>query len=121
MQNNRLFIIRWGWTSGGGHFLVGHGISGENIYYMNPWYGEGKKVATYEWVKSDPSHTWTHTNLCTVSAQLPAAPARIDGPASVCASGNRATYTVEPVARALTYQWSFPAGITGESTTNSIV
>jgi len=31
IQNNRLFVIRWGWSTGGGHFIVGHGISGNNI------------------------------------------------------------------------------------------
>ncbi|MCX6283604.1 MAG: hypothetical protein NTW31_05145, partial [Bacteroidetes bacterium] len=67
IQLNRVFIIRWGWTAGGGHFVVGHGISGNNIYYMNPWYGEGLKIATYTWMKSDGNHTWTHTNELTVS------------------------------------------------------
>lgn len=64
-QANRLFIIRWGWTGGGGHFIVGHGISGNNLYYMDPWFGEGKKIATYAWVCSGSSHTWTHTNILT--------------------------------------------------------
>src|SRR6185312_3878272 len=41
IQNNHLFVIRWGWSTGGGHFIVGHGISGNNIYFMNPWFGEG--------------------------------------------------------------------------------
>ncbi|MCX6286633.1 MAG: T9SS type A sorting domain-containing protein [Bacteroidetes bacterium] len=67
IQLNRVFIIRWGWTSGGGHFVVGHGISGNNIYYMDPWYGEGYKIATYDWVRSDGNHTWTHTNTLSVS------------------------------------------------------
>lgn len=65
IQNNRLFVIRWGWNAGGGHFIVGHGINGNNIYYMDPWFGEGLKIATYTWVKSDGNHTWTHTNKIT--------------------------------------------------------
>ncbi len=34
----RPFIFRWGWTSGGGHFLVGHGFSASDsmFSYMNP-------------------------------------------------------------------------------------
>ncbi|MCX6280333.1 MAG: T9SS type A sorting domain-containing protein [Bacteroidetes bacterium] len=67
IQLNRVFIIRWGWTAGGGHFVVGHGISGNNIYYMDPWYGEGYKIATYDWVKYDGNHTWTHTNELAVT------------------------------------------------------
>lgn len=71
LQNNRLFVIRWGWSNGGGHFVVGHGISGSNIYFMNPWYGEGLHIATYNSVKSgvdttsSATHTWTHTNVIT--------------------------------------------------------
>ncbi len=64
-ENNRLFVIRWGWTAGGGHFIVGHGKSGNNLYYMDPWYGEGHKIALYNWVVSNPEHTWTHTNVIT--------------------------------------------------------
>ena len=70
LSNNRLFIIRWGWSQGGGHFIVGHGISGSNVYYMNPWFGEGKKIATHSWMKKGAAsggdtHTWTHTNKIT--------------------------------------------------------
>ncbi len=71
IQNNRLFVIRWGWTSGGGHFIVGHGISGNNIYFMNPWYGEGLHIGTYNFLlsgvdnTSSETHTWTHTNKIT--------------------------------------------------------
>ena len=70
LGNNRLFVIRWGWASGGGHFIVGHGISGSNVYYMNPWFGEGKKIGTYSWMKKGAAtggdtHTWTHTNKIT--------------------------------------------------------
>lgn len=70
LSKNRLFVIRWGWSAGGGHFIVGHGISGSNVYYMNPWFGEGKKIGTYSWVKQGAAsggdtHTWTHTNKIT--------------------------------------------------------
>jgi MYXO-CTERM domain-containing protein len=66
-DNDRPFIIRWGWSGGGGHFLVGHGIEGNDMNYMDPWFGEGLKVATYSWVVSGGSHTWTHTNLITTN------------------------------------------------------
>jgi hypothetical protein len=62
IANNRLFVIRWGWDSGGGHFVVGHGINGDMLFYMNPWYGEGLMMSTYTWVCSGGGHTWTHTN-----------------------------------------------------------
>ncbi|RLD46917.1 MAG: hypothetical protein DRI86_01835 [Bacteroidetes bacterium] len=65
--NTRPFVIRWGWYSGGGHFVVGYGKSGNTIYYMNPWYGEGKKLADYDWIVDDGVHEWTHTNVLTTS------------------------------------------------------
>ena len=67
LSNARPFVIRWGWYSGGGHFVVGYGKSGNTIYYMNPWYGEGKKFADYDWVVDDGDHQWTHTNVLTTS------------------------------------------------------
>jgi hypothetical protein len=63
----RPFVIRWGWYSGGGHFVVGYGKSNSTIYYMNPWFGEGLKFADYSWVKDDGIHQWTHTNVITTS------------------------------------------------------
>jgi hypothetical protein len=65
----RPFIIRWAWSSGGGHFLVGHGILDSTLYYMNPWPGEGLKIGDHSWVVSDGStHTWTHTTKITTPA-----------------------------------------------------
>jgi hypothetical protein len=61
----RPFIVRWGWTSGGGHFVVGYGVDGSQLYYVNPWPGEGARIADYDWVVSGSNHTWTHTNILT--------------------------------------------------------
>ena len=65
ITNGHPFIFRWGWSTGGGHFLVGFGISGSTINYMNPWVGEGYAINNYNWVVSgtdaDGTHTWTHT------------------------------------------------------------
>jgi hypothetical protein len=57
------YVIRWGWFSGGGHFIVGHGINAGNVNYMNPWPGEGLHVSTHSWLVNDGTHLWTHTNL----------------------------------------------------------
>jgi hypothetical protein len=120
IQANRLFIIRWAWTTGGGHFVVGHGIAGENIYYMNPWPGEGKKIATYDWIKTATDHSWTHTNTFTVSAQPPADAGPITGITTVCQGQTFVKYKVPVIARALTYEWTLPEGATGLSKTDSI-
>jgi len=71
IQANKLFVVRWGWSTGGGHFVVGHGVSGNNVYYMNPWFGEGLHIGTYDYLvkgKDSPgaaTHTWTSTNKIT--------------------------------------------------------
>lgn len=64
----RPFVIRWGWTSGGGHFIVGHGIVANSIHYMNPWFGEGAHIGDYNWMVSSTDHNWTHTNLITTKS-----------------------------------------------------
>jgi len=69
---NRPFIIRWAWNGGGGHFLVGYGIQDTALYYMNPFPGEGLEIGDYNWVVSDQTHTWTHTNRMETS--LPKVP-----------------------------------------------
>jgi hypothetical protein len=117
---NRPMIVRWGWTTGGGHFVVVHGISGENLYYMNPWPGEGKKIASYEWMKASPDHSWTQTNTFTVSPQPPAAARAISGSPVVCQGRYSVNYSVPLIDRALTYDWTLPEGAKGASTTESI-
>lgn len=59
------FIIRYGWTSGGGHFIVGRGYdaSSQQMYLMDPWPGEGHKIVPYSTVVSAYDHNWTHTNV----------------------------------------------------------
>ena len=69
----RPFIITWEWDSGGGHFIVGRGISGSNVYYMDPWHTEGHKVETYNWVRRNAAngHTWTQTLQLTTNPPAP--------------------------------------------------
>ena len=55
----RPFVVRWGWDTGGGHFVVARGIEGDNMYLMDPWYGP--TINTYSWVVQGSSHTWTHS------------------------------------------------------------
>lgn len=67
----RPFVIRWGWNPQGGHFVVGRGIEGNNVHYMDPWPGNGYTIATYNWVVSGSNHTWTHSLQLTTN--VPAA------------------------------------------------
>ena len=64
------FMIRWGYTSSSddgsssnAHFIVGHGITKNRLYYMDPWPGEGLKIADYDWVVSNSQKRWTNTNI----------------------------------------------------------
>ncbi|UTY55711.1 hypothetical protein HPQ68_00035 [Massilia sp. erpn] len=65
INGNRPFVIRYGWTSGGGHIMVGRGyetINGVNyVYIMNPWPGEGQTSRTYASAVQASDHKWTHT------------------------------------------------------------
>lgn len=63
MAAGRPFVIRWVWTSGGGHFLVGTGLSDSLVHYMNPWPGEGAKISEYSWMVSSSEHSWEGTNV----------------------------------------------------------
>jgi hypothetical protein len=59
ISHGRPFVFRWGWYTGGGHFLVMHGIEGDLVHYMDPWWGEGYHIALYDWVVDDGIHLMT--------------------------------------------------------------
>lgn len=63
LDNGYPFVMRFGWTSGGGHFLVPYGYitSGSYLKYMDPWPGEGYTTSLYTYVVSSTDHDWTHT------------------------------------------------------------
>jgi hypothetical protein len=54
----KLAFIRWQWNNGGGHFVVGYGYDGTLVRYMNPWPGEGLKIAEHAWMVSGDIHQW---------------------------------------------------------------
>ncbi len=122
IQNNKLFIVQWVWNDGSGHFIVGHGLIGDNMYYMDPWFGEGLKIADYDWVESWDDGSWAYTGKITSnpSSSTPANAETIEGSNSVCQGQNSVNYTVPPIENATSYIWTLPTGATGASTTNSI-
>lgn len=65
INNNRPFILRYGWDSGGGHVIVGRGYKTDTpgyLYLMDPWPGNGYGTFTYSYVKKKAGHhEWTHT------------------------------------------------------------
>lgn len=68
---NRPFVMRYGWTNGGGHIMVGRGYeiyNGSNyIYIMDPWPGEGQTWRTHSSAVSASDHKWTHTQRMNIS------------------------------------------------------
>jgi hypothetical protein len=50
----------------------------------------------------------------------PAAPTAIDGPAGACRNQIGIVFSTSPVAGAVSYIWTLPAGVSGTSSTNSI-
>ncbi|AMP04934.1 C39 family peptidase [Collimonas pratensis] len=68
---NRPFVMRYGWTSGGGHIVVGRGyeiLNGVNyLYIMNPWPGEGMTYGSYDSTVADDDHQWTHTQRMNIN------------------------------------------------------
>ena len=72
LAENKLFVEHWNWYTGGGHFVVGYGISGDTVYYMNPWPGEGITISTYSNMVNDSVHIWNYTlNLTYLQVAVP--------------------------------------------------
>jgi len=63
LDNGFPFVMRWAWSSGGGHFLVGYGYitTGAYLHYMDPWPGEGLTTSLFSYVVTASDHDWTHT------------------------------------------------------------
>lgn len=70
LDASRPFIIRWGWNSGGGHFLVVKGYADasgavpDQLSLANPLFNSGATMMDYSLVVSNPAAngwSWTHT------------------------------------------------------------
>jgi predicted phage tail protein len=94
----RPFVMRFGWTGGGGHFLIGYGHEQDATYldYMDPWPGNGATRSLYTWVVAASDHQWTHTLQLTTTPvfEMPGAPAGLTAGAS---------------ASSITLSWSAPS------------
>jgi D-alanyl-D-alanine carboxypeptidase len=55
-----------------------------------------------------------------VKNHIPGCSGPLSGTATVCRGTNNVTYTVPPIPGANSYAWTLPAGVTGNSNTNSI-
>ena len=64
LASRKMMVARWGWSSGGGHFVVIYGNymlnSTQYVSYANPS-SASKVTETYAYFKSNSSRTWTHS------------------------------------------------------------
>ncbi len=98
----RPFVMRFGWTSGGGHFLNGYGYDDASptyVHYMDPWPGNGYTKSTYSWTVRSTGHNWTHT-LRVTTAPLPSAPVLISPANGATVSGTSVTFSWNAVSGA---------------------
>ncbi|HPS10894.1 MAG TPA: T9SS type A sorting domain-containing protein [Paludibacteraceae bacterium] len=97
------------------------------------------KNASFYWSTGDTISTITVSPLvnttytvslsesgCTDSVHVfvnprPAAAGNISGPSTLCRGSNNVTYSVPEIGNATSYIWTLPAGVTGSSTTNTIL
>ena len=122
IDDNKVFIIGWEWNVGGGHALVGHGLINDDLYYMDPWFGEGYKISDYSWVTSGSGHTWIQSIRVANSypSEIPLKPDTIIGNDTVC-EGSYQFYYVTPLPYTDSYTWVLPGGWSLESTGDTIV
>lgn len=59
IDDDRPIIVRWGWTNGGGHFVVLDGYSGSTMTIMDPW--NGPTTLSHGNLTSTAARAWTHS------------------------------------------------------------
>ncbi len=99
------------WTITGNATVSGTGTSA-TVNFGAGWTGGTLCVAAQ-------TPCYTSATKCVAISYTTVAPGTLNGNFVVCPGGTY-TYSVAPVAGAVSYNWTLPAGATGSSTTNSI-
>ncbi|MCX6581218.1 MAG: fibronectin type III domain-containing protein [Candidatus Aminicenantes bacterium] len=108
----RPFVIR---ICCGGHFIVGRGYQNGNLYYMDPWMGEGFGYDPYG--SSLNGRTWTHTNIISLN---PGPSCSIPQDLNVVnITEAAATLTWGAVTLASSYEYRYKATSSGTWTTST--
>jgi len=78
---------------------------------------------TYYLTVSYDYHPFIYTDSITLIVQQnpPASPALLTGSETLCSGMQKQIYHIDSVADAVYYHWSFPSGISGSSSTDSVV
>ena len=111
IARNAVIPCAWQWSSsGGGHAVLIHGYVDGMVYYMDPWFGEGKKIATYANFNSGDDgsdaghHNWTQGLFFTTDVSaVDTIPCETPASLTASASGTTVTLNWPVVASALTY------------------
>ena len=78
----RPFEMRWDWLpwGSGAHALVGYGLTGNMMNYMDPWpWNPQSNAASYTSVVSNASHIWTQTVRPSITPQPPIPDVKANG------------------------------------------
>ncbi len=59
IEDDSPVVVRWGWTAGGGHFVVAYGLTDSTVNVRDPW--TGTSTMSYSALRSTPDRTWTHS------------------------------------------------------------
>lgn len=104
-----------------GRTTWGHG--GKTLGYLSEaFYDPITRVSAFGISNSDSASVTATTFLLLKTAAdcLPDTAQVITGITTACQGQVNVTYTVSPIARATSYKWILPSGVTGTSSTNSI-
>lgn len=109
----RPFVIR---VCCAGHFIVGRGYENGNLYYMDPWFGEGYGFGPYG--SNVNGRTWTHTNIITLDPGPSCSIPRNLDVTSIAETS--ATLTWDSVELADTYEYRYKITSSGTWITDTV-
>jgi PKD repeat protein len=112
IAGGRPFVIR---ICCGGHFVVGHGYQDGNLYYMDPWYGEGYGYGPFGEIVN--GRTWTHTNVITLDPGPSCSTPQNLNATNI--TDTSATLSWDAVGMADSYDYRYKATSSGTWTTNT--
>lgn len=104
-----------------GHFVVGRGYQNGNLYYMDPWFGEGYGFGPYG--STVNGKDWTHTNIITTDPPSSCAiPGGLDA-TNISDTGATLSWNSVGLANTYDYRYKATAGstwITGNTANTSV-
>jgi len=114
-------LTNYSWTvSTGGSIVYGNGTNQVDVSWNMP----GNQYVTVDYTNNFGCTATTPTSYSVTVNTIPDPAGSITGPSQVCAGTTGVTYSITPVANAVVYIWTLPAGatiISGDNTNNITV